>query len=173
MDIDNINEVFLKKGEVLFRQGEECSTMFILMSGKVGQYCNYQKKNEFALSPIESIGSSIGEMGLLQGEKRNATVVALEDTSLIELTHDNVEQFIKNNPQMGFKMIKDLSLRFHRLTEEFLATKDILFKTLTVSETKSLRGKFKKFVNILTGVPEGVSPELYIECYIKNHTPLN
>lgn len=173
MDLEGIKEVRLKEGEILFNEGEECSTMFLLVRGEIDLYLNYGKRSEYKMMTITDPGSSIGEMGLLQGENRNSTAKAALDSILVELSAENVDRFICHNPELAYRMIKDLSLRFKRLTEEFLETKEILFRTLTIKEKKSLRKRLRHFVDMLTDIPDGVPPDLYLECYTKSHPPLS
>ena len=161
--------VEVKAGDILYRQGEECSTMFLLKSGKISLYINWGTSKEYLLFTADSYGDSLGEMGLLQGEPRNATAVAIEDSLLIEIDTDHFEEFTKAHPDLAIRMIKDLSLRFRKLTLEFDETKELLIKTLTDSEKKSLKGRLKKLADILLDVPEDVPPDLYMECYTRNH----
>ena len=78
------------KGDVLYRQGESCDTMYVLGKGRIGLYLGYGTPKEYLLIELSEPGSSLGEMGLLEGEPRNATAVALEDSILSELTEDNI-----------------------------------------------------------------------------------
>ena len=48
-------------------------------------------------------------------------------------------------------------------------TKELLIKTLTDAEKKSLKGRLKRLADILLDVPEDVPPDLYMECYTRNH----
>ena len=42
----------LSKGDILYEQGQECDTMFLLYTGKMGLYYNYGKENELCLATI-------------------------------------------------------------------------------------------------------------------------
>ena len=159
----------IKAGDVLYRQGDECSTMFLLKSGKLELYIGKDTKKEYLLHTASSYGDSLGEMGLLQGEPRNATAVAVEDSVLIDIDSAHFESFIKAHPDLAIKMIMDLSLRFKNLTGEFDETKELLLKTLTDAEKRSLKGRLKRFADILLDIPEDVPPDLYMECYTRNH----
>ena len=129
----------IKAGEILYNQGEECSTMFLLKSGKIELYIGKGTKREYLLHTAADYGDSLGEMGLLQGEPRNATAIAVEDSVVVEIDEAHFGAFIKENPARAIKMIKDLSLRFRNLTTEFDETKELLIKTLTDAEKKSLK----------------------------------
>ncbi len=164
--------VIIKKGDVLYSKGEECTTMFILRSGKMALYLNWGEPNQYEICVLDKIGASLGEMGLLQQEPRNATAVALEDSVLVEIDSDNFQKYISAHPEIAMRIIQDLSLRFKHLMEEYAETKDVLIATLTESERKSLKGRLKRAADILLGIPEGVPADLYMECYSRNHNNL-
>ena len=88
----------LKKGDILYEQGQECDTMFLLYTGKMGLYYNYGKDHELCLATVCEKGASLGEMGLLEGEPRNGTAVALEDSRVLEIRKDNLEEFLFAHP---------------------------------------------------------------------------
>ena len=106
--MDTVKVIHLAKGHVLYHKGEECDTMFVLRSGRVTLYLNYGKENQFALVSVSEPGSSLGEMGLLEGETRNGTAVADEDSVLIEISRENFAQFLSRYPDEGVKIVSDL-----------------------------------------------------------------
>ena len=52
--------VNLEKGHVLYHQGDECNTMFVLLSGAVELFLNYGTKDQFALIVLSEKGSRPG-----------------------------------------------------------------------------------------------------------------
>ena len=71
----------LKKGDILYEQGQECDTMFLLYTGKIGLYYNYGKDHELCLATVCEKGASLGEMGLLEGGDRNGIAVVIGDST--------------------------------------------------------------------------------------------
>lgn len=65
-----------KNGELIFRQGEMGSCMYVIQSGKVGIYLNYGEADQAKLTEL-SAGQFMGEMGLLDKLPRSATAVSL------------------------------------------------------------------------------------------------
>lgn len=174
MDIfeqDN-NVMRIMKGDVLYRQGESCDTMYVLGKGRIGLYLGYGTPKEYLLIELSEPGSSLGEMGLLEGEPRNATAVALEDSILSELTEDNILEFITDHPSMGMKMIKDLAHRFTSVAKELESAKEIVRDVVEELEVggakKSLRERVRKLAAALTEIPEDVPPDLYMTVYMRN-----
>ncbi len=63
----------LGPGKFLFRQGDPGESMFVIASGKVGVYREHEGKA--ALVRVLGPGEAFGEMSLLTGEQRSATVI--------------------------------------------------------------------------------------------------
>lgn len=81
-------------GEVVVREGDAGSSMFVVVSGEV--MVSIQPDNqEVARIPR---GGFVGEMSLLTGAPRNATVRAVVDTELVEITADAFKQVVLANP---------------------------------------------------------------------------
>lgn len=180
MEYDAGNKVVnVPKGHVLYHQGDECNTMFVLLSGAMGLYLNYGTKDQFALIVLSDKGASLGEMGLLEGEPRNATAVALADSVLIELEEAHFQEFLEKYPNLGMKMIKDLAGRFKVVTEELQNAQDVVRTIVSELESdkskekKSIREKLKGIADVLLDVPKDVPPDLYVTCYTRTHGNLH
>jgi len=104
------------KGETLLRQGESGSSMYYLMAGKVGVYLDYGTPSEKKLSELTE-QQFFGEMSLLSGESRSATVVALEDdTCAQEISKENFKEFCADHPDQVFAIMQQLSERLRKAT---------------------------------------------------------
>ena len=164
----------LKKGDILYEQGQECDTMFLLYTGKMGLYYNYGKDHELCLATVCEKGASLGEMGLLEGEPRNGTAVALEDSRVLEIRKDNLEEFLFAHPNGGVKMIQDLANRFKNVSIQLEDSRKLLRElvdTNTVKKSK-ISDKFKKIADLLLDVPNDVPVDLYMSCYTMNNNNL-
>lgn len=67
------------KGDVLWRQGTKSDSAKLLVSGDLIAML----ENEAGTTEAISIGSVIGESGLVQGSKRNSTVCVLVDNTVL------------------------------------------------------------------------------------------
>ena len=99
-DDQAINVVNHPKGTTLFRQGDPGDAAFIVNSGSVGIYREFDSKR----SPLATLrkGELFGEMAVIDGSPRMATAFALEDCTLtmipVALMDDKMEKtdpFIK------------------------------------------------------------------------------
>jgi NTE family protein len=97
--IDNAGEpvfeyVTLPEGDVLFAQGDEGDSMYLLQSGVVGvriAHADGRLVNIARLAP----GAIVGEMALLSGSKRSATVFAMNDAGLLRVTKDQFQALME------------------------------------------------------------------------------
>jgi hypothetical protein len=70
-------------GTVLFHEGDPAREAYILVSGRLGVFV----AAEAELIPVAQIspGEIVGEMSLISGEPRSATVLALRDSEAVRL----------------------------------------------------------------------------------------
>lgn len=97
-------EVF-GRGETILRAGEPGDSMFILREGTVSvrRSAATGGKEVAQLGP----GEMFGEMALLTGEPRGATVVAESDVTLLEIPKSSLQPILKRNPDLA-KAISDI-----------------------------------------------------------------
>ena len=82
-------------GEVIVRQGDPGQTMYIVASGRVAVVL---EPNRQVVATIEK-GGYFGEMSLLTGDPRSATVLAQGDTSVLELDAELFRRLGEDSPQ--------------------------------------------------------------------------
>lgn len=81
--------VSLAAGEVLFEQDDHADAVYVVLSGKLEAVRTRKDGKSLQLGVMER-GRPVGELGLLFGRPRAATVRALEDASLARLTPDSL-----------------------------------------------------------------------------------
>ncbi len=88
----------LKEGEVLFRQGSRGETFFIVVSGEVEVYqeAEGQERHVAVLGP----GSFVGEMALLTGQPRIASVRARTPCRLVALDSEDFRTIMDGYPMI-------------------------------------------------------------------------
>ncbi len=100
----------LKKGQVLFKEGSFSDAAFIIESGKVEISVN-NNSGEKTVVGILKDNDIVGEMGLIDGNPRSATVTALSDVKIKEITREQFETLSKTNPNALMPILKVLSKR--------------------------------------------------------------
>jgi len=95
---------------VIFRQGNSGDTLYIIQSGKVRVFREDSDGLETDLAVL-GVGDSFGEMGLLTGEIRAASVEAVEETHLLLLSKEQFDRILKDFPDISLAMVKQMSRR--------------------------------------------------------------
>jgi CRP-like cAMP-binding protein len=93
----------LKSGEILFKAGEPGDALYIVAHGKVEVLANGSPGTEAGGSAIATLGEghAFGEMSLLSGGPRSATIRAVEDTDLLKIGKDDFDRLVATDRQMA------------------------------------------------------------------------
>jgi CRP-like cAMP-binding protein len=110
-----VNQRTLSKDEILFNKGDEGESLFVILSGEVKVVTQDEDGNEIALNKVGS-GEIIGEMSLLDHEPRSAGIVALEETSTLELKREDFMEIMNSQPDLALAVIRNLSSRLRHNT---------------------------------------------------------
>ncbi len=105
------------KGTVLFREGEPGREMYIIQKGKV-QVRKRVGLTEKVLAELGE-GEFFGEMALLLGAERSATVVVIEDSRILVIQPEAFESLLKSNIEIALKMLKKMAGRLLALDQYF------------------------------------------------------
>jgi len=90
--------VQVKPGEVLIREGTEGDSFYILLDGKVK--VTSQKDGKPILLAELARGAVLGEVALLTGEARTASVTALEASTLVRFPEGEVLDILDAYPKV-------------------------------------------------------------------------
>lgn len=104
--------------KVLFLEGEKADAIYIILQGEV-QIIKTSPEGKEKILKILVAGDFFGEMGVIEAEKRSAMAKTSRETTLLRLGKEQFLKYIKQNPEIAFNIIIELS---HRLR---LANKDI------------------------------------------------
>jgi CRP/FNR family transcriptional regulator, cyclic AMP receptor protein len=108
-----------QRGEVVFREGDEGDTTYLLMSGAILLTREHQDGRVVAIAELRA-GDMFGELAMFRGEKRSASAEAIEPTEAVALLAPDVQRLIKQNPEIAAKLLKALAERVSRTTERLL-----------------------------------------------------
>ncbi len=88
--------VTLRPNELLFKQGDPADSLYVL---KAGTLCVRITNDDGSESEIARImpGAVVGEMGLLSGRKRSATVYAINDAGLLRIKEEQFQQIVEQD----------------------------------------------------------------------------
>lgn len=106
----------VKAGTVVFREGDREAYMCLLISGKA----EVRKRSPDAVTDkVISVihrGKTFGEMSMIDGEPRSATVLATEDSTVLVLTKHNFARLTEECPRLVLRMV----LRMYRQASQHL-----------------------------------------------------
>lgn len=107
----NVEEMDAEAGRVLIEQGQAGSSLFIVISGKLG--VSRGGRQVATRGP----GEFVGELSLLLGEPCNATVATLQDSRLLVLERRAFNALLDSAPTLTKRLLKDLARRFSELVD--------------------------------------------------------
>lgn len=96
-----------KGKDIILTEGEDGDYMLLVVEGSIDIL---KQDKQHCMKHITTIkpGTIIGEMAVVDGEKRFATCIASEPTVLAVLTRDALVQIIDNEPKLGAKILVQL-----------------------------------------------------------------
>jgi len=110
------DEAFLEKGVILFKEEEPGDEAYLVIKGSVEVYRTHGgKKRQLA---IVGAGEIIGEMSLVDNQPRMASARAVEDTVLVCISQENLQQRIaklSKSDKVMHMLIKTLVRRLRGL----------------------------------------------------------
>lgn len=100
-EIQEISKVLVKRkvssGQILMKEGSKSSSLFFIRSGRFKVTKSTWQEDYFSF--VEA-GSVLGEMGVLEKKARNATVTAVEESFVYELSSKDAESFFKKSESL-------------------------------------------------------------------------
>jgi CRP-like cAMP-binding protein len=111
----SMRERSLKKGHVLFREGDAGNEMFLVRSGTVIISKLVTGRVDQVLARVGS-GEFFGEMSLIDGAPRSATIQADTDVVLLVLDRHELQRLVEVNPRAAAEFFRALvQVLFERL----------------------------------------------------------
>ena len=97
---ESMAESRLRRGEVLFHEGDSGDKLYIVTDGKVklGRTSSDGRENLLA---ILGPGQMFGELSLFDPGPRSTTVTAVTETRLLSLAHADLQQWLNGRPAVA------------------------------------------------------------------------
>lgn len=116
---DITNRITVRKvpvGSAVVAQDEPGDAMFIIMTGRVKVVMFGESGREVTLSLLRA-GDSFGEMSLFDQGPRSAHCLAVEPTTLLSLTRDELMRHIQAHPRTAINLVSEMARRLRRADE--------------------------------------------------------
>lgn len=128
-------------GETVVKQGEQGETFYIVAEGEVNVRVRGQDGMDRKLATLHR-GNFFGEMSLLTGDPRSATIVAKTDTLLLAIEREGFRETLLAHPDIARQMAEILS---HRASEIAAAQADGAVQT---KETGRILGRLRELFKL-------------------------
>ena len=136
-----MSQTTLRRGDVLFNEGDSGDRLYILLTGKVklGHTSVDGRENLLAvLGP----GEVVGELTLFDPGPRSTTATAVATTELLALEHNQLMGFIDSHPTLAKDMLRALAVRLRRTN---IALADLVFSDVPGRVAKALLDLAERF----------------------------
>jgi CRP/FNR family transcriptional regulator, cyclic AMP receptor protein len=107
-----------RRGQYLWYQGDPGDTLLVVCEGRLKVVFGFEPTGDEAV--LHSVGSCevLGELALLDGAPRSASVVALEQTTALILSRATVLDAMARHPAVLEAMLRAVGKLVRRLTEQ-------------------------------------------------------
>lgn len=136
-----MTEVRLRRGEVLFHEGDAGDRVYVIADGKI-KLGHTAPDGRETLIAVLGPGEMLGELALFDPGPRAATATAIAPTRLLELRHDDLTGLLDGRPQLSAQLLQSLARRLRR-TNAALA--DLVFSDVPGRVSKALLDLAKRF----------------------------
>ena len=125
-----------RRGQYLWYQDDAGDRLIVICAGLVKVMLASERGDEIVLATARA-GEVLGELAVLDGSSRSASVVAVEDTTVLSLDRAIALQLMATEPAVLEAVLRSLAGLVRRLTEQ---TADLVFLDLGGRLAKLLLG---------------------------------
>lgn len=94
----------IPRGRTVFSEGEPGDYLALVLAGRV-EVLKVDENEQLKVLARLGPGKTLGEMAMIDGERRSATGRAAEDTVLAVLTRERFETLIAEHPGLGVRLL--------------------------------------------------------------------
>ena len=129
------------RGEIVFSEGEQGDTLYIVVSGKVkiGRRATDGRENMLS---VMGPSDMFGELSLFDPGPRTATATVVTEARLACLAHSSLRPWINDRPEIAEQLLRVLARRLRR-TNDALA--DLIFTDVPGRVAKQLLALSERF----------------------------
>ncbi len=116
----------LPAGALVFVEGDAGDALYLVADGAVKVFVDTEAGREVLLS-LERAGSYFGELSMIDGRPRSASVMTVERTRLLVITRAAFSRCLARRPDVAYRVIAAMANRVRHLTDSVcdLATADV------------------------------------------------
>lgn len=96
----------LQDGEILVKEGDEDTTLFVLTRGKLAVISEIEGKNQTVYNM--KVGECAGTRAFVDRAPRRATLTAVGNTTVYTLSPEDFESLLDTHPRIVYKVMRGL-----------------------------------------------------------------
>ena len=112
--IQGLKLLAFEAGDVILSQGERGESLYMLTAGRVKAFVRGGDGRQSAVGEL-SEGAFFGEMSILTGQPRSATIVAASRCELLELDRATLDAITRDHPRV-WDVLREFAARRARRT---------------------------------------------------------
>jgi len=124
----------LRRGEVLFHEGDSGDKLYVVIDGKV-KLGRTSPDGRESLLAILGPGELFGEMALFDPSPRTATATAVSETRLAGLKNESLNALLRTRPEVSAQLLQALARRLRRTNDSL---SDLVFSDVPGRVAKAL-----------------------------------
>ncbi len=164
----NLDRVSFRKGEAACIEGEPGDSLYIVSEGTFGVFVGGAGDDRKLWVATLRPGGCFGEMALLTGEPRSASVIADGEGELLRLDQERFTDLLRRDPSIGLALSASLSRRLHGALRS-IREGDELVRRQTESRLAQMPPDARERVLEASILPEATPAAL--ECLFGPHGP--
>ncbi len=162
-------EIFLKKGDYLMKEGDEAHEIFFILEGNLEVIKHDEDtKTHYAINRLSS-GDIVGELTLFEEERRSAFVCATTDTRLLKVAFEDLQKLIDKKEDISaiyFEIVKRTNQKLRQTTDIVVTT---LKKQLEEYKNRVYIGQFFVYTIMIVSIfAYGIMPLKHVVSVISN-----
>lgn len=95
-------------GQTICRQGEKGDCLYLVASGRLAVIRESEGREDVLLGEVGR-GDTVGEIAVLTGRRRSATVRALRDVVVARLSRESVDHLLEKHPRIFLTVLRTLA----------------------------------------------------------------
>ena len=117
----DLDVVHFPAGQVLFNYGDPGDSLYVIRSGEVEVFFKDDTGERIVLETAKA-GEVFGELSLLDGGPRTASVVATQDLEALRVDRSNLDHFLQRHPAATLDLLAAMGRRLRATSEKLRHT---------------------------------------------------
>lgn len=150
--LPHLDWIFLSGGETLFRSGDAGDSLYVVLTGRLRIIAERPDGTQEVMREVAQ-GESVGELALLTGKPRSATVRAIRDTELVRFSQFAFDLTVKNHPRLVNQLAVQIADRQSQGSDDTLSRRNTrTVAILPLDETAPMQEFIRRLVEQLQDV---------------------